>query len=137
MELLEKTYALLEDRIEHCKQVKNYIKRLQKIKNQRVIVEGSYDIQLANWRKCKRIINSLRAETCENREEEVTFLKDTFLEDITKLINVCKKEIENLSVTEGEHDKPINKEDIETIRPKIEQSIYKYEETYQELLNFN
>jgi hypothetical protein len=137
MEILEKTYALLEERIEHCKQVKNYIKRLQKIKNHTILIEGSYDIQLANWRKCKRIINSLRAETCENREEEVAFLKDTFLDDITKFINVCKKEIENFSVTEGKDDKPMNKEDIETITPKIEKKIKLYEETYQELLNFN
>ena len=137
MQILEKTYALLEDRIEHCKQVKNYIKRLQKVKNQRVMVEGSYDIQLTNWRRCKRIINNIQDNTCENRDEDLTFLKTTFLEDITKMKESCQKGIDKLSTSEKTEQDPVNQENKETLLPKLEQSLKDLEETYQELYNFN
>lgn len=134
MELLEMTYNLIQERIEHCKMLKNHIKKLQKIKNQQVIVEGSYDTQLTNWRRCKRIINNLRDNASENREQEIAELKETFLPDIDKMIESCEKSIKDLS---SDKKKAVNQESDEIMIPKINESINRLNETRKELLNFN
>ena len=133
--MLDKTYTLLQERIEHCKSVKNYIKRLQKVKNQQVLIEGSYDVQLSNWRKCKRIINSLRDDTCVHRDSDILELKEIFLPDIVKMKDKCNEEINRLNVEDDK--KPINQENASTLIPKLQDSLSNLEETYQELLNFN